>query len=576
MLLALTSAFALSQAFRTVAAILAAPLQAEFGLSAQALGLFAGAFHFAFGALQLLMGIGIDLQGVRRTVLAAFPLAIVGAGSVGAGTAPSRCWWRARCSSASGCAPAFLVRTVFIARQFPAERFAAVSGLTLGIGSLGMLLTGTPLAWLVQATSWRTGFWALGAVSVLAWVLILVAGAGAAGTGGAAERPSVLGALRSYGALFALPHTLGIIGLAWVTYASFISLRGLWLGPLLIERHGFSLVQSGNVAIAVSVVGMFGPVLFGRFDPGAARRRWIVGFTLGVAAIFGVMAFNPGGGARRGGPDRRRRALGLHRAAVRRREGGLPGRDDGPRDGGLHDGDVPRRGGDAVVHRRGGVRRVGARGRPVHERAADHRRPAGVGRGRLRVPAEAWRRTQRGCRAAADSDREAVLDHVEQALADLPASAARPPGRAARRAPASRGRAPPTRPGTRRRDAGAADISPAATIWSRASPSSWYGFLPLGPARAGSLGPGEVVGRRIGRAEQAVLGLRETQVAGADGAQRAPAPPRPAEGPPGRWPARPPWPPRTPTARPRAPPSAAPGGCRSAGTPRWAPRPPGA
>lgn len=293
MLLALTTAFALSQAFRTVAAILAAPLQAEFGLSAQALGLFAGAFHFAFGALQLLMGIGIDLQGVRRTVLAAFPLAIVGAAvSALAPTFPVLV--AGQVLIGVGCAPAFLVCTVFIARQFPAERFAAVSGLTLGIGSLGMLLTGTPLAWLVQATSWRTGFWALGAVSVLAWLLILWLVQEPPAPVAAAERPSVLGALRSYGALFALPHTLGIIGLAWVTYASFISLRGLWLGPLLIERHGFSLVQSGNVAIAVSVVGMFGPVLFGRFDPGTARRRWIVGFTLGVAAIFGVMAFNPG------------------------------------------------------------------------------------------------------------------------------------------------------------------------------------------------------------------------------------------------------------------------------------------
>ena len=46
-----------------------------------------------------------------------------------------------------GCAPAFLVCTVFIARQFPAERFAAVSGLTLGLGSLGMLLTGSKLLW---------------------------------------------------------------------------------------------------------------------------------------------------------------------------------------------------------------------------------------------------------------------------------------------------------------------------------------------------------------------------------------------------------------------------------------------
>lgn len=295
MLLALTTAFALSQAFRTVAAILAAPLQAEFGLSAQALGLFAGAFHFAFGALQLLMGIGIDLQGVRRTVLAAFPLAIVGA-AVSALAPNFPVLVVGQVLIGVGCAPAFLVCTVFIARQFPAERFAAVSGLTLGLGSLGMLLTGTPLAWLVQATSWRTGFWALGGVSVLAWGLILwlVREPPAPVALYDSPRPSVLGALRSYGALFALPHTRGILALAWVTYASFISLRGLWLGPLLIERHGFSLVQSGNVAIAVSVVGMFGPVLFGRFDPGAARRRWIVGFTLTVAAVFGVMAFDPG------------------------------------------------------------------------------------------------------------------------------------------------------------------------------------------------------------------------------------------------------------------------------------------
>jgi len=79
MLLALTAAFAMSQAFRTVAAILAAPLQAEFHLTPQQLGTFAASFHFAFGAMQLLVGIGIDLHGVRRTVLTGFPLAIAGA-----------------------------------------------------------------------------------------------------------------------------------------------------------------------------------------------------------------------------------------------------------------------------------------------------------------------------------------------------------------------------------------------------------------------------------------------------------------------------------------------------------------
>ena len=79
MLIALVSAFAMSQAYRTTAAIMAPPLQQEFALTEQALGLFAGTFHFAFGTLQLAMGIGIDLRGLRRTVLTAFPLTMVGA-----------------------------------------------------------------------------------------------------------------------------------------------------------------------------------------------------------------------------------------------------------------------------------------------------------------------------------------------------------------------------------------------------------------------------------------------------------------------------------------------------------------
>jgi predicted MFS family arabinose efflux permease len=102
-------------------------------------------------------------------------------------------------------------------------------------------------------------------------------------------------ALRGYGALFRLPHTAGILLLAFFTYAAFLSLRGLWLGPLLVERHGFSLVQSGHVALAVSVVGMAAPPLFGRLDPGPAHRRaWIIGCTLLCAALFSAMAFSTG------------------------------------------------------------------------------------------------------------------------------------------------------------------------------------------------------------------------------------------------------------------------------------------
>ena len=291
MLLVLISAFALSQAFRTAAGIMAPPLTQAFGLSPQQLGLFAGAFHFAFGALQLFMGMGIDVYGVRRTVLAVFPLAIAGA-LVTASADSYAMLLLGQALTGIGCAPAFLVCTVFIARSFPAGRYASVNGAALGIGSVGLLLTGTPLAWVIEAWGWRAGYAALAACGVFAWlaILLLVREDGPATPG---ARPNVLGALRGYGELFRLPHTLGIIGLALFTYASFLSLRGLWLGPALIDRYGFSLVQTGNVAIAISVLGMIGPPLFGRFDPGdRTRRRWIMALTLVCAAIFAAMALH--------------------------------------------------------------------------------------------------------------------------------------------------------------------------------------------------------------------------------------------------------------------------------------------
>ena len=294
MLLALCTGFMLSQAFRTVAAMMATQLQSDFALSPQQLGLFAGAFHFAFGAMQLFMGVGIDLHGVRRTVLTAFPLAILG--SALSALAPDFALLvLGQVLIGIGCAPAFLVCTVFIARRFPAHRFAAVSGLALGIGGLGMLLTGTPLAWLVDVRSWRAGFAVLALGSMLAWLAIFWWVREAPLPAQAANRESPWQALLRFGALFGQPHTLGIVALGAVTYASFITLRGLWLGPLLIERYGLSLLQSGHVALAVSLVGLFGPPVFGRLDPKSAprRRRWIIGLTLLMAGLFVLLALAP-------------------------------------------------------------------------------------------------------------------------------------------------------------------------------------------------------------------------------------------------------------------------------------------
>ena len=292
MLLSLLSAFALSQAYRTITSIMATGLQTDFGLSPQSLGAFAGLFGLAFGVTQLLMGIGMDLYGLRRTVLLAFPMAVLGA--IVSALAPSYGWLMAgQLMIGVGCSPVFLASTVFISRHFPMERFAFFSGLGMGVGGIGLLFTGTPLAWVVQHWGWRMGFGVLAALSLLSWLLIFwKVHEPPLPALQQRTRESWAQAARGFAALFALPHTIGILILGMSCYAAFLSLRGLWLGPFLIDRYGFSLVESGNVALLVSLISLFTPAMFGRMDPGpASRRAWITNFSLLMGCLFLVMAF---------------------------------------------------------------------------------------------------------------------------------------------------------------------------------------------------------------------------------------------------------------------------------------------
>ena len=290
MLVCLLTGFALSQAFRTVTSIIADGLRTDFGLSAQSLGSFAGLFALSFGVAQLLMGIGMDIYGLRRTVLLAFPLSIAGAAL--SALAPSYTWLMlGQLLIGVGCSPAFLASTMFIARHFPADKFAYLSGIGLGLGGLGLLFTGTPMAWLVQHMGWRAGFALLAVLSVLSWLLIFVKVHEPALAGDSQPKPGFMQALQGFGSLLLLPHTWGIVLLGMVSYASFLTVRGLWLSPMLMDRYQFSLVTTGNVALACSVISLFVPSMFGRLDPGPARRRQrIARFALFMAAVFVALA----------------------------------------------------------------------------------------------------------------------------------------------------------------------------------------------------------------------------------------------------------------------------------------------
>ncbi|MEZ5606771.1 MAG: MFS transporter [Burkholderiaceae bacterium] len=290
MLLALACAFVLSQAFRSLAAIMGPPLMRELALSASELGNWSAAYHLAFGVMQVAMGISLDVWGVRRTILLAFPLTVAGA-ALSANASSYSMLMAGQLLIGTGCSPAFLVCTVFTSRHFAPERFTAVSGTVMSIGYLGMLLTATPLAWLIERSSWRWGFGALAGAALVAWLLIAWrVHEPASAPGATPPRASPMDALRGLLGLFKLPHTLGMVAYGMVAYASFITIRGLWLGPLLVERAGLSLVASGNVALAMTLASIGSPALFGRLAPGGrGRQRWLLTMALVAAALVATL-----------------------------------------------------------------------------------------------------------------------------------------------------------------------------------------------------------------------------------------------------------------------------------------------
>ena len=290
MVAALTSIFAMSQAYRTLPAIVANAIEAEFHLSAQAIGFFAGAFHLSFGLMQLFVGVALDRYGPKRTVCAFFSLGVVGA--ILCTAAPNFAVLIAgQILLGIGSAPAFLAVLLFIAQVYPPNRFTHISGYAMSFGGLGMLVTATPLAFVIQTWSWRASFALLAIASVLALVV----------TWGVVREPpqrvstkseTLAEAFKQATLLFKAPQTAGILVLGAITYSSLLALRGLWIVPLFVQRHDFSLVQAGNVVLILSIAMLLSPMIFGRIDPGARwRRELIVAGAIVSAALILILGW---------------------------------------------------------------------------------------------------------------------------------------------------------------------------------------------------------------------------------------------------------------------------------------------
>lgn len=272
-------AYMLSQFYRAFLAVLAPALEADLGASPDDLARALGLWFAAFALMQLPVGWALDTLGPRRTASVLF-LVGAGGGAVLFATATNPGMITvAMILIGVGCAP-ILMSTYFIfARTLPAAVFGTLAGLTVGVSSLGNILSAAPMAWAVEAFGWRETVGGFAVVTILIGIGIALL---------VRDPPKPVGEPRgSLLDLFAMPALWPILIAMLVCYAPAAGVRGLWISPYVTEIHGAALAQIGTATLVMSLAMVAGNFVYGPIDRWLGTRKLpiLIG-NLSVAALL--------------------------------------------------------------------------------------------------------------------------------------------------------------------------------------------------------------------------------------------------------------------------------------------------
>jgi predicted MFS family arabinose efflux permease len=287
-LLALACGHMLSTLLRTIPAISLDVMAADFRTSPQTLASLTSIYHFAFAASQIPVGAAMDRFGVRPVSLSLLAGTIVGALASGLATGPESFLFGQFLLGVATSGMLMCPMTLAAKRMSPA-RFGLWSGIILSIGNVGMLLSASPLAFVVENWGWRSGFWisaAFGAVVACA-VFLLVPRQPAEHADPSSPLSQMAGVLR-----IGLSRPLrGLIALSLVSLAASLVLRGLWGGPWLMEIKGLGRIEAGNALGLFTLALIAGPVLIGIVDRSIGHRREVLAAMHSLGALLlAVMA----------------------------------------------------------------------------------------------------------------------------------------------------------------------------------------------------------------------------------------------------------------------------------------------
>lgn len=250
---------------RLCPAVVAVDMMRDLEAGGVLVGLLGSAYFYPYAAMQLPAGLLSDSWGPRRTVTVFFLVAVVGSGLLASATSAGMAI-AGRVLVGFGVSMLFVPTMKVLAEWFRPNEFATMTGILMAMGGLGSLAAAAPLAALSGWIGWRASFGVVGGATLLLALLVWIV---------VRDRPADLGWPSPVGSgaagAMASPPTLSLRegvrrvvsdGRFWVLAvwfffdcAVFFSFGGLWGGPYLMQVHGLTRQQAGQV-LSMLAVGM--------------------------------------------------------------------------------------------------------------------------------------------------------------------------------------------------------------------------------------------------------------------------------------------------------------------------------
>lgn len=283
-------AYFLSYFYRSANAVIADDLSRDLTLSASQLGLMTSLFFLSFSAAQVPLGALLDRFGARFVTSGLMLSAVLGS-LLFAGAQSFAMLALGRALIGLGMAGVLMGSLKAFSGWFPPQVFATVSGLFLGLGSIGALAAATPLAAFNDAFGWRAAFQG-GAV------LIVLAAGGIAAFGrpapGAEARTA---STEDDGSLFQIFTSvkfwrIGLLGFALT--GSMFAYQGLWAGPYLVDRIGLESIAAGNLLLLMGIGVSGGYMVVGWVADRLGLAPVTAAGAIGMVLVQLALAFFPG------------------------------------------------------------------------------------------------------------------------------------------------------------------------------------------------------------------------------------------------------------------------------------------